>query len=85
MITIDGTLITDDDARTLIDLLLRTNTHARAVAATIINQGLIDKTDVVELDDDDRAAILEVLDDDPPKGLKAVRNTLRKHAGTPWA
>ena len=77
MISIEGTLVTDDDARTLVDLLMRPNTYQQSVAATIINQAIIDHTTAVALNKDDRAAIQSVLDD-APEGLKPLRKTLRR-------
>ena len=79
MISIEGILVTDDDARALVDLLLRTHSYERSVAATIVNQALVDHTSVVALNDDDRAAILSVLDD-APKRLRPLRTALQAGA-----
>ena len=76
MISIEGILVTDDDARTLVDLLLRAHSYERSVAAAIVNQALIDHSSVVALNSDDCAAILSVLED-APKGLRPLRTALR--------
>jgi hypothetical protein len=76
MISIEGILVTDDDARTLVDLLSRINSYELSVAAAIVNQALVDHANVVALNEDDCAAIRSVLDD-APKGLRPLRKALR--------
>jgi hypothetical protein len=78
MISIEGTLVKNGDAKTLVDLLLRTDTYESSVAAAIVNQALIDQTNAVALTSDDLAAIAYVLKEDAPKGLRPLRDALRR-------
>jgi hypothetical protein len=81
VIRINGTPITDDDARTIIDLLLRGGENADDLsAATAIDQALAEHADAVDLSSAGTTAILGILDDPPPE-LVQLREILARDHG----
>lgn len=64
MILLNGEPITDDDARSLVDLLLRSGGADAASAAAAINTALDTSADAVDLSAPGCAAVMHVLSDE---------------------
>ncbi len=75
MLRLYGVAVSDDDARTLIDLLLRVGRADDLSAAVMIEKGVERELHAVALTPGERDAILGVLDD-PPDGLVELREGL---------
>ena len=75
MIGLFGVLVSDADARTLVDLLLRNGEFDGLTAADAIEHGLRTGDSIIGLDPAEGDAIANVLDD-PPDGLTSLRNAL---------
>ena len=75
MLRLAGIPLMDDDARTLVDLLLRVGRADDLSDAAAIERGLAVEAKLIALTTSERTAILGVLDD-PPDGLAALRGVL---------
>lgn len=82
MMEMAGVKVALEDARTLVDLLMRVGRAIDLVAAEAIDRALESDADLVGLNIAMRRAILHVLDD-PPPGLCELRGALlRQHGPT---
>lgn len=75
-----GIPVSDPDARTLVDLLLRVGRHDDLTAAATIEHALTQPLVIAPLTPDERTAVLGVLDD-PPDGLAELRGALLAEHG----
>jgi hypothetical protein len=77
---INGINVRDDEARTLIDLLLRQGTAHDLSAATAIETGLAGGGADVDLSNTGLRAVWQVLADQPPRGNLAQLGDYIAHA-----
>ena len=84
MVEVNGISISDSDARTLVDLLMRVGRADDLSVASVIEYALAERISRVDLSEAGGSAVLGVLDDPPDGGLARLRDALtRAHSRRP--
>ena len=76
MVELNGVPISDSDARTLVDLLMRLGRADDLSAASVIEYALAERIRRVDLSEAGAPAVVGVLDDPPDGGLAQLRGIL---------